>query len=243
MKTKIVILLIFLFNSYSTFCQSFKKEQLKYERVRNAFDDKWDNLSKSLAEISIESNDYKIFIRAFKLDKKLEVWVSKLSSEKFKLFKVYNIAASSGNLGPKRKEGDYQVPEGFYKIERFNPFSDYHLSLGINYPNSADKILGDKKLGGDIYIHGSNVTIGCIPITNDKIEELYILAVQAKNNGQKNIYVHIFPFDFDKNQLSLFAKNPNYNFWQNLNEGYSKFNKTKQIPYIEIDKNGKYNVK
>ncbi len=56
------------------------------------------------------------------------------------LFKTYKVCALAGTLGPKRMEGDYQVPEGFYYINEFNPQSNYYLSLGINYPNESDKV-------------------------------------------------------------------------------------------------------
>src|SRR5690606_11025729 len=102
------------------------------------------------------------------------------NGEKFTLVKTYPVCSSSGLPGPKRKKGDRQTPEGFYHIDRFNPQSAFHLSLGINYPNSSDKILGHSDPGGDIFIHGSCVTIGCVPLTDDLIKEVYVLAVEAK---------------------------------------------------------------
>ena len=83
----------------------------------------------------------------------------------------------SGTTGPKRLQGDFQVPEGFYHINEFNPNSNYHLSMGLNYPNSSDRILSDSlRPGGEIYIHGSCVSVGCIPLNDDEIEELYLIA-------------------------------------------------------------------
>lgn len=79
----------------------------------------------------------------------------------------------SGTLGPKRMEGDYQMPEGFYYINEFKPYSNFHLALGINYPNASDKVLSDaRRPGGDIYIHGGCVSTGCIAISDQPIEEL-----------------------------------------------------------------------
>src|SRR6476659_6148770 len=96
--------------------------------------------------------------------------------EPFRLFKTYKVCALAGTLGPKRMEGDYQVPEGFYLIDEFNHQSTYYLSLGINYPNASYRILSDSlRPGSVIYIHGSCVTVGCIPITDQQIDELYIL--------------------------------------------------------------------
>src|SRR5689334_5279079 len=139
-----------------------------------------------------------VYIRSFKYDSKLEVWVKSTQKEQFKLFKTCKICALAGTLGPKRMEGDYQVPEGFYYINEFNPKSTYYLSLGINYPNASDQILSDSlRPGSEIYIHGSCVTVGCIPMTDQQIDELYILAAYAKNLGQDFIPVHIFPVKFD----------------------------------------------
>lgn len=238
------ILAILLLNFYSViYGQDFKAEQLKYSRVKIAYDEKWEELSSLLIAKGFEPNKIKIFIRAFKSEQKLEVWVSKYEKEEFILLKEYKIVTSSGNLGPKRKQGDLQVPEGFYKIDKFNPVSNFYLSLGVNYPNQSDRILGSKKLGGDIYIHGSNVTIGCMPLTDEKIKELYVLGVQARNAGQNNIYIHIFPFELKNDKIEKYKSNINYLLWKNLKEGYDYFNQFKKIPYIQIANDGSYKIK
>ena len=126
------------------------------------------------------------------------MWIKEKGKEEFTLLHTYAFCSTSGTLGPKRKEGDLQIPEGIYHINHFNPVSNFYLSLGVNYPNASDNILSDKQHpGGSIYIHGNCVTIGCIPITDEKIKELYVLAVEAKNNGQENIPIHIFPDRLD----------------------------------------------
>ena len=136
-----------------------------------------------------------LLIRAFKHEEGLEIWASNEIDGEYILLKTYPIAKQSGVLDPKRKEGDKQVPEGFYYIDRFNPRSRYHLSLGLNYPNESDKVRSDKKQpGSDIFIHGSNVSIGCLAVTDEIIEEIYILALDVKQGGLKNIPVHLFPF-------------------------------------------------
>ena len=177
----------------------------------------------------------------------MEVWVKYDQKEKFRLFKTYKVCALSGSLGPKRMQGDYQVPEGFYYINEFNPKSVYHLSLGLNYPNASDKLLADSlQPGGDIYIHGSCVTTGCIPITNQQIEELYILATHAKNAGQDFIPVHIFPVQFKNTKsvdyLHKFLKDyPEYNSLTNeMKRAYFYFEKTKQIPVVMVNRKGGY---
>jgi murein L,D-transpeptidase YafK len=152
----------------------------------------------------------------------------------------------SGGLGPKRKQGDRQVPEGFYEIEVFNPLSNYHLSLGINYPNKSDSIISkytDK--GGDIYIHGGCATIGCIPLTDEMIKEIYLLSVFAKEAGQKNLPVHIFPTRMENIDMArlIFGnshKQELLDFWKNLRMGYTYFQVEKRLPIIEVDNEGKY---
>ena len=158
----------------------------------------------------------------------------------------YNICRSSGRLGPKRKQGDGQVPEGFYHVERFKPDSDYHLALGINYPNSADQILGEKgNLGSAIMIHGSCVTIGCIPMTDTIIEEIYILAVKAQNAGQRRIPVYIFPTDLSGDGLERLMKDQgsdkaHFKFWRNLKVGWDVFERRRHPLVFSVNSGGRY---
>ncbi len=194
------MIIIFIF---SVSVDSFKDDQLRYARVREAYKEKESNMKKLLNDNSINKNELRIYLRAFKEEKKIELWAKNNSDSKYKLVKEYKICKTSGKLGPKRKQGDKQIPEGYYHINRFNPYSNFYLSLGINYPNKSDRILGDKNnLGGDIFIHGSCVTIGCLPITNDKIKELYIICVEAKNSGQKTIPVTIFPAELTESNFN-----------------------------------------
>jgi murein L,D-transpeptidase YafK len=190
-----------------------------------------------------------IYIRSFKYDRQLEVWVKDDSLNKFKLFKTYKICMQSGTMGPKRMEGDYQVPEGFYHINEFNPNSNYHLSLGINYPNASDRILSDSlKPGGSIFIHGNCVSTGCIAITDEPIEELYVLASEAKNQGQEFIPVHIFPVRYS-NSTSLEYLNNNIkdntylqHFNKNIREVFDFFEANKELPVILVNRRGEYVV-
>src|SRR5690606_17823468 len=105
-------------------------------------------------------------------------------------------------------------------INHFNPVSNFYLSLGVSYPNASDRILSDRAApGGAIYVHGNCVTLGCIPITDDKIKELYVMAVEAKNNGQQKIPIHIYPRrlndDGMRNLRSAYATQPNLiAFWE-----------------------------
>ncbi|WP_421919603.1 L,D-transpeptidase family protein [Marinifilum sp.] len=225
---------------------SFKFLQLKYPRVRNAYAEKEQGMLKILESKNIKTNQLEVYLRAFKFGQKIQLWGKNKSDTKFKLLKEYKVCRKSGKLGPKRKQGDLQVPEGFYYIDRFNPASNFHLSLGINYPNKSDLVFADKSHpGGDIFIHGACVTVGCLPITDDKIKELYIFCVEAKNNGQNKIPVHIFPVKLsDKNLKILLSKYRNdtdkVNLWKALKLAYDGFNHSKQVPKIKFLSNGRH---
>lgn len=237
---KTIGFVIFNLMTFSMSAQSFKQKQLKFERVKDAFDTKWTDLETLITNKGFDSEKFRIFIRVFKEEKRTEIWISKNAKSKFELLKTYNVARSSGILGPKRAEGDLQVPEGFYHIDRFNPLSSFHLSLGINYPNASDKILGKEKPGSDIFIHGSDVTVGCVPLTDDKIKEVYALAVQARNGGQKQIEVHIFPFEMTEKRLENEKSNVNYRFWKNIQIGYLHFEKKRTLPKTKTNLEGEY---
>ena len=188
-----------------------------------------------------------VYIRSFKYDSELEVWVKNASQEKYKLFKTYKICALAGTLGPKRMAGDYQTPEGFYYINEFNPKSEYHLSLGLNYPNASDRILSDSlQPGGDIYIHGSCVTTGCIPITDNQIEELYTICAHAKDMGEDFIPVHIFPVNFNNPRsvgyltkyLQTFSEYTP--FAKSLRSAVYYFEKYREVPFVMVNGKGEY---
>src|SRR5687767_1247133 len=184
---------------------NFLEYQRSFPRINDALKHKEDTLMKQFQDKRLPWPARYIYIRSFKYDSQIEVWVKQDISDKFALFKTYRVCAMAGSLGPKRMQGDYQVPEGFYYINEFNPKSNYHLSLGLNYPNISDRILGDSlQPGGDIYIHGKCVTTGCIPIMDQQIEELYILAAHAKTQGQDFIPVHIFPIHFKNSRSNAY---------------------------------------
>lgn len=228
---------------------TFIEYQKSFPRISEALHRKEDTLMKQFQEKKLLWPAKYIYLRSFKYDSQLEVWVKNDRNEKYKLFKTYKVCALAGSLGPKRMQGDFQVPEGFYYINEFNPKSTYHLSLGLNYPNISDRILGDSlQPGGDIYIHGKCVTTGCIPIMDQQIEELYILAAHAKTQGQDFIPVHIFPIDFknarSNGYLNRYLKDfPEYIPMVNeLKQAYNYFEKTKKLPIIMVSRKGDYIV-
>ena len=150
-----------------------------------------------LEKIGLTELPDKILMVALKSQRKLEVYVQ--NPEEPKLLCTYDFTAFSGGSGPKLKQGDKQIPEGIYSIEYLNPNSKFHLSMKVSYPNAFDRKMAERdnreNLGGDIFIHGRDVTIGCIPIGDRAIEELYLLAEHSLKNGIKII---ISPEDFRK---------------------------------------------
>ncbi|RYY60112.1 MAG: hypothetical protein EOO05_11000 [Chitinophagaceae bacterium] len=223
--------------------------QKTFLRPDESFRRKEDTLRKQFEEKKLKWPANYIYIRSFKYDSQLEVWVKDELGDPFKLFKTYKVCALAGTLGPKRMEGDYQVPEGFYYINEFNPNSQYYLSLGLNYPNLSDRLLSDSlRPGSAIYIHGSCVTVGCIPITDQQIDELYILAAHARNQGQEFIPVHIFPIRFNKPKSAAYLANLTKDdaslkkFAAQLQDGFDYFEKFHQLPVVLINDKGDYLV-
>ena len=206
-----------------------------------------DSIRKQFEKQKLVYPPHSLYIRSFKFDKQLEVWVKNDASEPYKLFKTYKVCMQSGTMGPKRMQGDYQVPEGFYQINEFNPNSHYHLSLGLNYPNASDKILSDPaKPGNSIYIHGNCVSTGCIAINDAQIEELYVIASSVKANGQEFIPVHVFPVRYSNKKsmdyLESAIKSSAYlqSFNKNIREVFDYFEAKRQLPVILVNKKGEY---
>jgi murein L,D-transpeptidase YafK len=243
----VLLLLFFTRVSAQTAAPAFNfiDYQRSFPRISDAMKRKQDTLMKQFQEKNLEWPVQNLYLRSFKYDSQLEVWVKSAGSDQYKLFKTYKVCALAGTLGPKRMRGDFQVPEGFYYINEFNPKSAYYLSLGLNYPNSSDRLLGDSlEPGGDIYIHGKCVTTGCIPITDNQIEEVYILAAHARTNGQDFIPVHIFPIQFKNPKstayLARYLKEfPEYTaLAAELKSAYIYFDRTKHLPAMLTGSHG-----
>jgi len=192
-----------------------------------------------------------VFLRWFKREAVVELWARSGPLRRFRLVASYPILSSSGLPGPKRKEGDRQVPEGFYEIDRYNPKSSYHLSLGLNYPNAADLVHADPvEPGSDIFIHGGDQSVGCAPIGDDAVEELYLAAVDAHTAGQSRIAVHVFPARMTGPEWESFAAAETKNrpgladFWeQQLRPVYDSFERNRVVPVVEVTPEGRYVVR
>jgi murein L,D-transpeptidase YafK len=227
--------------------QSFALEQLRYERVQQARLSARHNLQLQFHARGIRYPAAEIFMRVFKRERSLELWVRSDGESRFELLKTYTICAMAGTLGPKRRQGDNQTPEGFYYINFFNPRSDFFLSLHVDYPNARDRAAGlvGVSLGGDIYIHGGCSSEGCLAVTDAGISELYWLSVEARSAGQRRIPVHIFPARLDTTDLDIlvrtFSDQPDLGrFWQTLKPGYDYFEEHRRPPAMSVNARGEY---
>ena len=138
----------------------------------------------------------KLTLIALKKERVLELW-GKHKDGRTQKIRSYQFYGFSGREGPKLEEGDFQIPEGLYRIEYLNPNSDFHLSIKIDYPNSFDRakarLEGRDFPGTDIFIHGRDATIGCVPIGDQGIEDLFMIVAQM---GIKNVNAIFAPHDF-----------------------------------------------
>ncbi|MFP4098502.1 MAG: murein L,D-transpeptidase family protein [Alphaproteobacteria bacterium] len=217
------------------------QQQAKNEYLRNA---QQKNLSVLRTEMVMRGMNINnpIYIRAFKSEMKLELWIQSSYTNEYKLFKIYDVCSKSGTLGPKLKEGDLQTPEGFYDVKeyRLNPNSKYFLSFNIGYPNAYDR--AHKRTGSALMIHGSCVSEGCLAMTDQHIAEIYAIVEQNFKYGHETIPVHIFPFYMTEENMRLRHYSRWYNFWEDLKKGYDFFETHRLPPSISVH-NKRYVVK
>jgi hypothetical protein len=149
----------------------------------------------------------RIQLIALKQSRRLELWA--YQDNRWRYVHDYAVFAASGEAGPKLREGDKQVPEGFYRIVGLNPNSHFHLSMKINYPNAFDWMQatreGREEPGSNIFIHGSAWSSGCLAIGNRYVEELFYLVGKV---GLEQTAVLIVPYDFRRREISLNGGDP-----------------------------------
>jgi murein L,D-transpeptidase YafK len=180
-----------------------------------------------------------VFLRITKQPAELELWVAG-GDGAFAKFRTYPICAFSGALGPKTHVGDGQAPEGFYTVAagRMNPWSSYHLSFDLGYPNAFDRAHG--RTGSALMVHGKCVSIGCYAMGDAAIEEVWTAMAAAFRAGQPFVRVHAFPFRMDR--LADHAEPAHAAFWGDLKNGWDAFEKTKRPPEILVS-GGRYVVR
>ncbi len=207
-------------------------------RLNRIRDQKMPELEKELAAADLRPGA-PVYLRLFKEERTLEVWVRNDPTGLYQPFKTYQICKDSGMLGPKLEQGDLRSPEGFYDItdERMNPASKYHLAMNIGYPNNYDKVHG--RTGNALMIHGGCLSEGCFAMTDPGIEDIYLLAEAAHRAGSGPIPVHIFPFRMTDANMTAHAASEWMPFWGNLKQGYDLFEQTKFPPRV-VGESGTY---
>jgi hypothetical protein len=172
------------------------REKTVDDRVAQFGDAVRERLAPAFAAAAIPYPPAKVTLIGLKQERLLELYAAGADG-RYRLVRSYPILAASGDLGPKLKEGDLQVPEGLYRITSLNPNSRFHLSLRVGYPNAFDRAQARAEnrtgLGGDIMIHGNAVSIGCLAMGDAAAEELFVLAAKT---GLPNIRVILSPVDF-----------------------------------------------
>lgn len=218
-------------------------------RVEAARIEKLAIVQAAFAKAGVAYPPREVLLRSFKTEGKLELWATGKSKDPLVLVKTYDVCAASGELGPKREMGDLQVPEGFYFVDALNAWSTFHLSLHVDYPNAADVARGAKNgvkhLGGEIMVHGNCVTIGCIPIEDEFIKEVFLVMKDSRARGA-HTPIHIFPRRLDDaglmELLASDAPEDVKELWQQLATGYRAFEETHRIPNARVDAKGRYVV-
>ncbi|MBV8850084.1 MAG: hypothetical protein JOZ16_10935 [Methylobacteriaceae bacterium] len=179
------------------------------------------------------SKDAPMLIRTYKKEAEFEIW-KKRTDGRYALLKTYPMCRWSGQLGPKVKEGDRQVPEGFYAITpgQMNPNSAYYLSFNVGYPNAYDRAHG--ATGGAIMVHGACSSAGCFSMTDQQIAEIYAIARESFAGGQREIQMQSYPFHMNAENFAKHRADPNIAFWKQLKEGADNFEVTKAEPRVGV---------
>ena len=177
--------------------------------------------------------DSPILARIFKEEAEMEVWKKNRDGD-YALLKTYPICKWSGDLGPKKKVGDRQAPEGFYTITpgQMNPNSNYYLAFNTGFPNAYDRAWG--YTGSDLMVHGDCSSRGCYAMTDEQIQEIYALARESFFGGQKAFQLQAYPFRMTAMNMAKHRNNPNFAFWKMLKEGYDHFNASHQEPKVAV---------
>jgi murein L,D-transpeptidase YafK len=179
------------------------------------------------------AKDDPVLIRSFKKESELEVW-KKGRDGRYVHLKTYPICRWSGQLGPKKREGDRMTPEGFYAIPQaqMNPNSSFYLSFNMGFPNAYDRSHG--RTGNFLMVHGACSSAGCYSMTDDQMGEIYALMREAHSGGQKTVQMQSYPFRMTAENLAKHRHDPNMAFWKNLKEGSDIFEVTRQEPKVAV---------
>lgn len=197
----VLVILVVVFKPYiwaaiSPMAMKFTKTKTVAERIQQYGDQARARLKPRFEQAHVSYPPRQVTLVGLKTERVLQVYASDATGAS-RFIRSYPIRAASGQLGPKLREGDHQVPEGIYPIESLNPNSRFHLALRVGYPNTFDREQAAKesrvKLGGDIMIHGSSISVGCLAMGDEAAEDLFVL---VSDTGLPNSTVIIAPVDF-----------------------------------------------
>lgn len=195
------------------------------ERVKSALE----------RDLSAKELEYgaQIFIQITKIPARLSVHIEG-DDGRYRLFRTYPICTYSGGLGPKMREGDRKSPEGFYRVRpaQMNPASSFHLSFNLGYPNAYDRSKG--YTGSYLMVHGDCVSVGCYAMTDPAIDEIWTLMTAAFEHGQREIQVHIFPFEMNWPMNTAIPGHPDQEFWAELIPAWKLFAAQRIPPQISV---------
>lgn len=209
------------------------------ERSQRAFEKRTPVVKELFERAGLSFPPAELAFVAYKQEKELEVWAAAEKGGKARRVATYGICAASGALGPKRFEGDRQVPEGHYVLSYGWAESNYHLEMKVSYPNMVDKVLGPKNrpLGGEIMIHGACASIGCLAMGDERAEELWVM---MKTLGDARVKVQIYP----ARDMAALLRDPeraaHHGFWRNLKEGRDFLEREGRLPVVKADWRGVY---
>lgn len=173
-----------------------------------------------------------VLFRAYKKESEIEVWKKGRSGYVF--IKTFPICRWSGQLGPKRKNGDRQTPEGFYTVPRrqMNPNSHYYLSFDVGYPNAYDRAHGGT--GSAVMVHGICSSMGCFAMTNGTVGEIYAIARDALKGGQAAFQFQSYPFRMSAEAMARHRTDPNIAFWRELKAGSDRFEASREELQVSV---------
>ena len=174
-----------------------------------------------------------VLLRSYKKESVLEVW-KQTRAGRYALLKTFPICRWSGQLGPKRKTGDRQTPEGFYAVaqKQLNPNSHYYLSFDVGFPNAYDRAQGAS--GAYLMVHGTCSSAGCYAMTDAQVGEIYALVRDALAAGQPAFQFQAYPFRMTADNLAKHRSDANYDFWRQLKEGSDRFEATGEEPVVSV---------
>jgi murein L,D-transpeptidase YafK len=206
-------------------------------RARKARENKLTEVRQLFTAAKVSYPPRHLLWRVFKRERVLEVWAGAKEGAELTHVARYTICAASGDLGPKKKDGDSQVPEGYYVLDHFKNSSDYYLAMRVNYPNARDR--GLRYTGSAIMVHGNCVSIGCLAMGDERIQELWVMASALRVQG-KAVHVHIYPARDIAGLISATKDEGLRSFWSNLQLGLTRFDKQHLLPRVTADRQGRY---